>query len=131
MRKPRYLGGFDNGKPVGGHKRLSEAARATADWPTFLSLSLSHMKQETKVTTNSSMEARPEPIQLAAQDAGDGRVRVVRVDEIIVAETNSADFVKDAIKELKLRGHDHETHVVIHGVSHNSAWNGAIKQHHA
>jgi hypothetical protein len=79
----------------------------------------------------SSMEARPEPLHLAAQDAGGGLVRVVRGDEIIVAESNATDFVKDAIKELKLRGHDHETQVVILGVSHNSAWNGAIKHHGA
>jgi hypothetical protein len=74
-------------------------------------------------------EGRPEPIHLAAQDAGGGAVRVVRGDEIIVAHSNSADFVKDAIRELKLRGHDHETQVIIYGVSNNPAYNGAIKHH--
>jgi hypothetical protein len=51
-------------------------------------------------------------------------------DEIIVAELVSANFVKDAIKELKLRGVDHKTHVVILTVA-GSAWNGSIEQHSA
>ena len=78
----------------------------------------------------SSMENRPEPIHLHAQHVADGVVRVVRGDEMIVQST-SADFVKDAIRELKLRGHDHETQVIIYGVSNNPAWNGAIKHHGA
>jgi hypothetical protein len=73
-------------------------------------------------------EHRPEPIHLHAQHVGNDMVRVVRGDEIIVAETNSADFVKDAIKELKLRGHTHSTHVVIL-TDAGSAWNGSIEQH--
>jgi hypothetical protein len=74
-------------------------------------------------------EGRPEPIHLSAKDAGGGVVRVMNGNTTIVAETNSADFVRDAIRELKLRGHDHETQVVIYGVSNNPAWNGAIKHH--
>jgi len=79
----------------------------------------------------SSMAYTPEPIHLSAQDAGSGLVKVFRGDEVIVTTTNSADFVKNAIKELKLRGHDHRTHVVILGVSSNPAWNGSIEQHTA
>jgi hypothetical protein len=79
----------------------------------------------------SSMSTTPEPIQLHAQHVRDGVVKVVRGDEMIVPVTNSADFVKDAIRELKLRGHDHETQAVIYGVSHNPAFNGAIKHHTA
>jgi hypothetical protein len=76
----------------------------------------------------SSMENRPEPIHLTAQHVADGVIRVVRGDEMIVQST-SADFVTDAIRELKLRGHDHETQVIIYGVSNNPAYNGAIKHH--
>ena len=79
---------------------------------------------------SSSMEARPEPIHLLTQATPDGAwLQVVHGDEIIVAATNSRDFVKDAITELKLRGHDHETQVVVYGVSNNPAYNGALKHH--
>jgi hypothetical protein len=78
---------------------------------------------------SSSMSNTPEPIHLHAQHVSDGVVRVMRGDEIIVAETNSADFVKDAITALKMMGHDHSTQVIIYGVSNNPAFNGAIKHH--
>ena len=78
----------------------------------------------------SSMENRPEPLHLHAQHVGGDVVRVMRGDEIIVAETNSTDFVKDAIAALKLMGHDHKTHVVIL-TDAGSAWNGSIEQHRA
>jgi hypothetical protein len=78
---------------------------------------------------SSSMEARPEPIHLSARDAGNGLVKVMRDNETIVEVTDSTNFVKDAIKELKLRGHDHETSVIVYGVSNNPAYNGAIKHH--
>jgi hypothetical protein len=79
----------------------------------------------------SSMENRPEPLHLhAVQQEGVPTVRVMRGTETIVV-SSSRDFVADTIRELKLRGHDHETHVVIYGVSHNAAWNGSIKQHGA
>ncbi len=77
----------------------------------------------------SSMSTTPEPIHLHARHVRDGVVKVVRGDEVIVRESTSADFVKDAIRELTLRGHDHETQVVIYGVSNNPAFNGAIKHH--
>jgi hypothetical protein len=76
----------------------------------------------------SSMAYVPEPIHLHAQHVADGVVRVVRDDEMIVQST-PLDFVKDAIRELKLRGHDHETSVIIYGVCGNPAFNGAIKHH--
>jgi hypothetical protein len=79
----------------------------------------------------SSMSTTPEPIHLSAQHVRDGVVKVVRGDEVIVPTTNSADFVKDAIRELKLRGVDHDTQVVIYGLSNNPAYNGAIKHHSA
>jgi hypothetical protein len=77
---------------------------------------------------SSSMAYTPEPIHLTGQHVGEGLIRVLRGTEIIVQTTN-ADFVADAIKELKLRGHDYETQVIIYGVSNNPAWNGAIKHH--
>jgi hypothetical protein len=76
----------------------------------------------------SSMENRPEPIHLDVVLEG-VNAKVMRGDEIIVAETNSTDFVKDAITALKMMGHDHSTQVVIYGPSNNSAFNGAIKHH--
>jgi hypothetical protein len=76
------------------------------------------------------MEGRPEPLHLSAKDAGRGVVNVLH-DTALLVESNSADFVRDAIKELKLRGHDHETQVIIYGVSNNPAYNGAIKHHGA
>jgi hypothetical protein len=78
----------------------------------------------------SSMAYQPEPIHLHAQHVADGVIRVVRGDEMIVQST-PLDFVKDSIRELKLRGHDHSTSVIIYGVSHNPAYNGAIKHHGA
>jgi hypothetical protein len=48
-----------------------------------------------------------------------------------IVVSNSMDYVSESIRALKLMGHDHETHVVIHSVSGNHAWNGAIKQHTA
>jgi hypothetical protein len=80
------------------------------------------------VTTSSMGENRPEPIHLHAVQEG-VNVKVMRGDEIIVQASNSLNFVADSIKELKLRGHSHETSVVIYGVSHNPAFNGAIKHH--
>ena len=79
---------------------------------------------------SSSMAYAPEPIHLRAQHVADGVIRVLRGDEMIVQST-PLDFVKDVIRELKLRGHDHETQVIICGVSNNPAWNGAIKHHGA
>jgi hypothetical protein len=78
----------------------------------------------------SSMAYTPEPIHLHAQAVSDGVVRVLRGDEMIVQST-PLDFIADTIRELKLRGHSHETSVVIYGVSHNPAFNGAIKHHGA
>jgi hypothetical protein len=60
---------------------------------------------------------------------GDSPWQVTHGDgEIIVAETNSADFVKDAIVALKMKGVPHDTHVVI-STDAGSAWNGSIEQH--
>jgi hypothetical protein len=73
----------------------------------------------------SSMENRPEPMTLYAQDVGGGFVRVMD-GEAIVAQTNSAEYVAATIRELKLRGVDHETSVIIQGVSGNPAYNGAL-----
>jgi hypothetical protein len=61
--------------------------------------------------------------------SGDSPWQVKHGDgEIIVAETNSLNFVADSIKELKLRGVDHSTHVVI-STDAGSSWNGSIEQH--
>jgi hypothetical protein len=79
----------------------------------------------------SSMAYVPEPLHLYAQHVADGVVRVVDGDGSIVAQATPVDFVKAAITELKLRGHDHETSVIIQGVSGNPAYNGAIKHHGA
>jgi hypothetical protein len=79
----------------------------------------------------SSMHGIPEPIHLYAQHVADGLVRVVHGDGSVVTESTPLDFVRDAIKELKLRGHDHETSVIIQGVSGNPAFNGALKHHGA
>jgi hypothetical protein len=76
-------------------------------------------------------EGRPEPIHLYTQHVADGLVRVVHSDGSLLLESTSLDFVSDAIKELKLRGHDHETSVIIEGVSGNPAFNGALKHHGA
>jgi hypothetical protein len=75
----------------------------------------------------SSMAYTPEPIHLSAQDAGTGLVKVVRGDEFIVAHSNSADFVKDALHFLKTSGEHPDTQVVILGVCSNVAFNGALK----
>jgi hypothetical protein len=75
-------------------------------------------------------EGRPEPIHLTAKMDGE-YVKVVRGDEVIVRETSTRDFMADAIRELKLRGHAHQTHVVIASVSSNVAWSGSIEQHSA
>jgi hypothetical protein len=80
---------------------------------------------------SSSMENRPEPLHLYAQHVADGVVRVTHGDGSIVAQATPVDFVSVSIRELKLRGHDHETQVIIYGVSNNPAWNGAIKHHPA
>jgi hypothetical protein len=77
----------------------------------------------------SSMENRPEPIHLHAQHVGGSIIRVVRGIEMIV-QSNTADFVAEAIKALKMMGHDHRTHVVIL-TDAGSAWNGSIEQHRA
>jgi hypothetical protein len=80
----------------------------------------------------SSMENRPEPLHLYARHVPDGVVRVVRSSgEMIVSLTNSADFVKDTITALKMLGVDHETSIIIQGVSGNPAYNGALKHHGA
>jgi uncharacterized NAD-dependent epimerase/dehydratase family protein len=78
---------------------------------------------------SSSMFNIPEPLHLYAQHLGTDVVRVVNGDGSIVAQATPVDFVAAAVRELKLRGHDHETQVIIYGVSSNPAWNGAIKHH--
>jgi hypothetical protein len=75
----------------------------------------------------SSMAYQPEPIHLAAQHVADGVIRVVRGDGEMIVQSNSADFVADAIRELKVRGHHPDTSVVILGVCGNTAFNGALK----
>jgi hypothetical protein len=72
-------------------------------------------------------EHRPEPIHLHAKHVDNDLVRVMRGDELI-SESNSTDFVKDAITALKMMGHTHSTHVVIL-TDAGSAWNGSIEQH--
>jgi hypothetical protein len=80
---------------------------------------------------SSSVENRPEPLHLYAKMDG-AYIKVVRGDdEVVVAETSSRDFVVDTIRELKLRGHDHDAQVIIQGVSGNPAYNGALKHHGA
>jgi hypothetical protein len=79
---------------------------------------------------SSSMEGRPEPLHLYAQHVSDGVVRVMH-GETIVAQDNSTDYVKAAMVALKMLGHDHRTHVVLHSVSGNPAWSGSIEQHRA
>jgi hypothetical protein len=82
----------------------------------------------------SSMHGIPEPIHLYAQMKPDaeGQMQVVRSSgEMVVPLTNSADFVKDTIAALKMMGVDHETSVIIQGVSGNPAFNGALKHHGA
>jgi hypothetical protein len=82
----------------------------------------------------SSMHGIPEPIHLYAQMKPDaeGQMQVVRSSgEMVVPLTNSADFVKDTIAALKMSGADHETSVIIQGVSGNPAYNGALKHHGA
>jgi hypothetical protein len=76
------------------------------------------------------MENRPEPLVLMAKTLENGAVKVTLGSETIVV-SNSLDYVSESIRALKRMGYDHETHVVIHGVSSNVAWNGAIKQHTA
>jgi hypothetical protein len=85
----------------------------------------------------SSMENRPEPLHLYAQHVegppgqADGAVRVIHGDGSIVAQATPLDFVKVTIEALKMLGHDHDTQVIIQGVSGNPAFNGAIKHHQA
>jgi hypothetical protein len=74
----------------------------------------------------SSMAYQPEPIHLHAQHVADGLVRVVRGTEMIV-QSNSADFVRDALHFLKTSGAHPDTPVVILGVCGNPAFNGALK----
>ena len=63
--------------------------------------------------------------------SGDSKWMVTHGDnEIIVAETDSLNFVKDAIVALKMKGVPHDTHVVIL-TDAGSAWNGSIEQHSA
>jgi hypothetical protein len=78
----------------------------------------------------SSMEGRPEPLHLYAQHVSDGVVRVMH-GETIVAQDNSTDYVKATIAALKMLGHDHDAQVIIHSVSGNPAYNGALKHHTA
>jgi hypothetical protein len=83
---------------------------------------------------SSSMHGIPEPLHLYAQMKPDaeGQMQVVRSSgEMVVPLTNSADFVKDTIAALKMMGVDHETSVIIQGVSGNPAFNGALKHHGA
>jgi hypothetical protein len=80
------------------------------------------------------MHGIPEPLHLYAQMKPDaeGQMQVVRSSgEMVVPLTNSADFVKDTIAALKMMGVDHETSVIIQGVSGNPAFNGALKHHGA
>jgi hypothetical protein len=100
----------------------------------------------------SSMHGIPEPIHLYAQPkatsapflqtyvtshavastAPEAPLQVVRSSgEMVVPLTNSADFVKDTIAALKMSGADHETQIIIYGVSSNPAYNGALKHHSA
>ena len=79
----------------------------------------------------SSMAYQREPIHLSTHHLGAGLFQVVRGDEVIVAETNSSNFVADAIRELRLRGTDGDTSVVIWGICSNQAFNGALKHHGA
>jgi hypothetical protein len=85
----------------------------------------------------SSMHGIPEPIHLYAQHVegppgqADGVVRVVNGEGTIVAQATPADFVKVTIEALKMMGVDHETSVIIQGVSGNPAFNGALKHHGA
>ena len=75
---------------------------------------------------SSSMAYSPEPIHLHAQHVGDGLIRVVRGTDMLV-QSNSADFVQDALHFLKTSGAHPDTSVVILGVCGNSAFNGALK----
>jgi hypothetical protein len=77
---------------------------------------------------SSSMENRPEPLHLRAVAGEDGGVFVTLGNGGVISD--STNYVRDAIRELRLRGHDPKTHVVIHSVSGNPAWNGSIEQHH-
>jgi hypothetical protein len=77
---------------------------------------------------SSSMENRPEPLHLYAQDMGGSLVRVMH-GETVVAQDTSENYVKATITALKMLGHDPETQVIIQSVSGNPAWNGAIKHH--
>jgi hypothetical protein len=80
----------------------------------------------------SSMAYTPEPLHLYAQMKPEGTMQVVRSSgEMVVSLTNSADFVTDTIKALKMMGVDHETSIIIQGVSGNPAYNGALKHHGA
>jgi hypothetical protein len=76
---------------------------------------------------SSSMENRPEPIHARAVAQEDGAVWVILGDKMVVS--NSTHYVSQTITALRAAGYDPETQVVIHSVSGNPAWNGAIKHH--
>jgi hypothetical protein len=78
------------------------------------------------VTVSSMGEGHPEPIHLQAQYVADGLVRVVRGSEAIV-ESTSSDYVKDALKALKMMGHHPDSSVVIWSICGNTAFTGALK----
>ena len=75
---------------------------------------------------SSSMAYVPEPIHLHAQHIGDGLIRVVRGDEMIV-QSNSTDFVKDSLHFLKTSGVHPDCSVTILGVCGNVSYSGALK----
>jgi hypothetical protein len=77
---------------------------------------------------SSSMENRPEPLHLYAQDMGGSLVRVMH-GETVVAQDTSENYVKATIAALKMLRHDHDAQVVIHSMSGNPAYNGALKHH--
>jgi hypothetical protein len=79
------------------------------------------------MSMTSSMAYQPEPIHLSAQHVADGMVRVVRGDGEMIVQSNSADFVADALHFLKTSGARPDTSVVILGVCGNPAFNGALK----
>jgi hypothetical protein len=79
---------------------------------------------------SSSMENRPEPLHLYAQDMGGSLVRVMHGDTVVAQDT-SENYVKATIAALKMLGHDHDAQVLIQSVSGNPAYNGALKHHTA
>jgi hypothetical protein len=76
------------------------------------------------------MENRPEPLVLMAKTLENGDVKVTLGGEAVVV-SNIMDYVSESMRVLKRMGYDDETHVVIHGVLNNQAWNGPIKEHTA